>query len=108
MLRDICSMFYSVDVPQMRSRFLRGQYINRLCASLRHAHARQRFYFSEDEYCLEFGLDREERQAVKDRDFATLVTLGAHVVELDALAALSGLSTLEAIRLRRGLRNLDL
>lgn len=86
---------------------LRGQKINRLCASLRDPDARQRFYFNENAYCLKFGLDREERQAVKDRDFATLVTLGAHLVELDVLAALSGLSALEAIRLRRGLRILD-
>lgn len=86
---------------------MRGQLINKVCASLRDVNARRRFYFNEDAYCLGFGLDREERQAVKDRDFATLVTQGAHVAELDVLAGLSGLSTLEAIRLRRGLHSLD-
>lgn len=81
----------------------RGQIIDRLCASLRDTVIRRRFYSNEEAYCLLFGLNREERQAIKDRDFVTLIEMGAHVAELDALAALSGLSTLEALRLRRGL-----
>ena len=54
------------------------------------------------------GHDTSENvQAVEDRDFATLIEMGAHVAELDGLAALSGLSTLEALRLRCALRILE-
>src|SRR3569833_1394 len=95
------------NVTSMRSRFLRGRVINRLCASLSKVDARHRFYLNEDAYCLEFGLDREERQAVKDRDYSTLVEMGAHVLELDKLAGLSGLNTLQAIRMRRGPRSVE-
>ncbi len=96
-----------IGLMSQRNRFARGPIINRLCASLRAPEAARIFYFNEEAYCLQFGLNREERQAVKDRDFATLIVLGGHVAELDALAALSGLSTLEAIRLRRGIRILE-
>ena len=96
-----------LSVPRPRNNFARGQIINRLCASLRDPDARRRFCFNEEAYCLLFVLNREERQAVEDRDFATLIEMGAHVAELDALAALSGLTTLEALRLRCGLRILE-
>jgi len=96
-----------LSAPRLRNNFARGQIINRLCASLRDPDASRRFYFNEEVYCLLFGLNREERQAVEDRDFATLIEMGAHVGELDALAALSGLNTLEALRLRCGLRILE-
>jgi len=82
--------------------FLRGARINRMCATLASPEARREFYFGEAAYCLRFGLNRQEREAVEDRDFVTLIGLGAHVRELDKLAALSGLNTLEAIRKRRG------
>jgi len=96
-----------LSAPGLRNIFARGQIINRLCASLRDPDARRRFCFNEEAYCLLFGLNREERQAVEDRDFATLIEMGAHVGELDALAALSGLNTLEALRLLCGLRILE-
>ena len=96
-----------MSVTSLRNSFARGQIINRLCASLRDADTRRRFCSNEEAYCLLFGLKREERHAIKDRDFVTLIEMGAHVAELDALAALSGLSTLEALRLRRGLRILE-
>jgi len=96
-----------LSAPRLRNNFARGQIIDRLCASLRDPEARRRFHFNEEAYCLRFGLNREERQAVEDRDFATLIEMGAHVAELDGLAALSGLSTLEALRLRCGLRILE-
>ena len=85
----------------------RGQLINRLCASLLSPEGRRAFCSNEDAYCLQFGLNREEREAVKDRDFSMLIVNGAHVAQLNALAALSGLNILDAIRQRRGLRILE-
>jgi protocatechuate 4,5-dioxygenase alpha chain len=90
-----------IGVTQLRDRFARGRIINRFCVSLREPNAQRIFSCNEGAYCLEFGLNREERQAVKDRDFETLVDMGGFVPELDSLAALSGLTTLQAIRMRR-------
>ena len=79
-----------------------GESINRLCRALTDPSERRAFYLNEDMFCLRFGLDRTARQAIKDRDYLTLIDLGAHVAQLDHLAALSGLNTLQAIRLRSG------
>jgi protocatechuate 4,5-dioxygenase alpha chain len=82
--------------------FRRGAAINQLCSSIADPHARREFSVNEDAYCLCFGLNRDERQAVKDRDYVMLVRMGAQVAHLDILAALSGLTALEAIRKRSG------
>jgi protocatechuate 4,5-dioxygenase, alpha chain len=81
---------------------MRGESINRLCRSLESPEERSRFYANEDAYCLRFGLRKDEREAIKDRDYLTLIDLGGHVAHLDKLAALTGLNTVEAIRLRTG------
>jgi hypothetical protein len=75
----------------------RGESINRLCRALADPAERREFHRSEDAFCLRFGLDGTARRAIKDRDYLQLIELGAHVAQLDQLAALSGLSTLEAI-----------
>lgn len=81
---------------------MHGESINRLCSSLDDPDEQRRFYVNEDAYCLRFGLNKDERQAIKDRDFLTLIDLGGHVLHLDKLAALAGMSTIEAIRQRTG------
>jgi protocatechuate 4,5-dioxygenase, alpha chain len=101
----MCNGISSIPIGRSvaRNTYLRGRAINSLCSSLGNAAERERFRANEEEYCLAFGLHKHERQAVRDRDFLTLVELGAHVVHLEKLAALSGLSTVEAIRQRTGL-----
>jgi hypothetical protein len=79
-----------------------GESINRLCRALTDPNERGAFDLSEDAFCLRFGLDQTARQAIKDRDYLRLIDLGAHVAALDHLAALSGLNTLQALRMGRG------
>ncbi len=101
----MCNGISSIPIVRSVSRngFLRGRAINGLCSSLDNAAERERFRANEEEYCLQFGLDKRERQAVRERDYLTLVDLGAHVVHLNKLAALSGVSTVEAIKQQTGL-----
>jgi len=101
----MCNGISSIPVGGMRARnaFQRARAINSLCSSLDNAAQRERFRADEEAYCLQFGLDKRERRAVLERDFLGLVDLGAHVVNLDKLAALSGLSTVEAIKRQTGL-----
>ena len=67
---------------------VRRDAINRLCVSLDDPVGRGEFGLNEDAYCLRFGLDKDERQAVKDRDLVRLIELGGYVVHLNKLAAL--------------------
>jgi hypothetical protein len=96
-----------IDMTQLRKRFARAQLINQFCASLRGAASRRRFHSNESAYCLSFGLNREERQAVRDRDFLTLIDMGAHLSQVDMLAVVSGRSMLETYRLRQESRILE-
>ena len=80
----------------------RGKSINRLCRALADPAQRREFLLSEDAFCLRMGLDRTAREAVKNRDYLRLIDLGAHVGQLDHLAALSGLNTLQAIEQQTG------
>ena len=80
----------------------RGESINRLCRALADPVQRREFLLGEDAFCLRMGLDKICRQAVRDRDYLRLIDLGGHVAQLDKLAALSGLNTLQAIEKRTG------
>ena len=103
----MCNGVLNPAIQASEPRSVRGKSINRLCSCLADAEERRQFHLNEDAYCLRFGLNENERQAIKDRDFLTLIDLGAHVVHLNELAALSGLSTLEAIRMRAGVSGLS-
>ena len=81
----------------------RSAAINRLCGTLDDPANARIFLGTEAAYCLQFGLDRNARRAVRDRDFIALIQHGGQVAQLDKLAALSGLTTLAAIRMRRGM-----
>ena len=81
---------------------MRGESINRLCRALADPVQRREFLLGENAFCLRMGLDKISRQAVRDRDYLRLIDLGGHVAQLDKLAALSGLTTLQAIEKRTG------
>src|SRR5262249_20748396 len=76
----------------------RGESINRLCRALADPVQRREFLRDEDAFCLRMGLDRTSRHAIRDRDYLRLIDLGGHVAQLDLLAALSGMNTLEALQ----------
>ena len=71
--------------------------INEMCRSLDQPANRAAFLANEEAYCLKFGLNRQQRAAVKDRDFLALIDAGGRLMYLNKLAAMLGLNTLEAI-----------
>lgn len=81
-----------------------GESINRLCRVLADPVQRREFLLAEDAFCLRMGLDKTARQAIRDRDYLRLIDLGGHVAQLDRLAALSGMNTLQAMEKTTGVR----
>ncbi len=90
------------DISGSSGLHTRGESINRLCRALADPVQRREFLLGENAFCLRMGLDKISRQAVRDRDYLRLIDLGGHVAQLDKLAALSGLTTLQAIEKRTG------
>lgn len=74
------------DGPRSRS----GYRINKLCISLTKAANREAFKADEEGYMAKFGLNDEERRAVRDRDWLRLTELGGNVYFLMKIGACVG------------------
>src|SRR5690606_14323469 len=71
---------------------MRGYALNRMCYSFNDAANRKRFRRDPDAYCREYGLDREQVEAVTDLDVLRMLALGGYIYYLDKLTGIYGLS----------------
>jgi protocatechuate 4,5-dioxygenase alpha chain len=70
----------------------KGYALNRMCFSFNSAANRQRFLSDEEAYCQEFGLNSEQREAVRKRDVLALIAAGGNIYYLAKLAGIYGLN----------------
>jgi len=70
----------------------RGYALNRMCFSFNDATNRAAFLKDEDGYCTKFGLDRAQREAVRNRNVPEMIAAGGNIYYLAKLAGIFGLS----------------
>jgi protocatechuate 4,5-dioxygenase, alpha chain len=70
----------------------KGFALNRMCFSFNSPQNRAAFLEDEDAYCKKFGLNAEQRAAVKDRDVLRMIEAGGNVYYLAKLAGIFGLN----------------
>lgn len=70
----------------------RGYALNRMCYSFNRQENRRAFERDEAAYCAQYELDREQRDAVKRRDFLRMIELGGNIYYLAKLAGIFGLN----------------
>lgn len=70
---------------------LRGYALNRMCYSFNDAGNRAAFLQDEDAYCRKFGLDEQQREAVRERNVLALLAAGGNIYYLGKLAGVFGL-----------------
>jgi protocatechuate 4,5-dioxygenase alpha chain len=70
----------------------KGYALNRMCFSFNSAENRAAFLKDEDAYCAKYGLNREQREAVKSRNVLKLIEAGGNVYYLAKLAGIFGLN----------------
>ena len=70
---------------------MRGYALNKMCYSFNSAANREEFKRNEDAYCARFGLDAEQRDALRRRDVLALLAAGGNVYYLAKLAGILGL-----------------
>ena len=70
----------------------KGLALNRMCFSFNSAENRAAFLEDEDAYCRQYGLDDEQRAAVKSRSVLKMIEAGGNVYYLAKLAGIFGLS----------------
>ena len=69
----------------------KGYALNKMCYSFNDAANRQAFLRDEDAYCARFGLNPEQREAVRQRDVLRMIAAGGNVYYLAKLAGIFGL-----------------
>jgi protocatechuate 4,5-dioxygenase alpha chain len=70
----------------------KGLALNRMCFSFNSAANREAFIKDEDGYCAKFGLNEEQRAAVKSRNVLKLIEAGGNIYYLAKLAGIFGLN----------------
>ena len=66
----------------------KGYALNKMCYSFNSAANRAAFLRDEDAYCAKFGLDAEQREAVRERNVLKLIAAGGNVYYLAKLAGI--------------------
>jgi protocatechuate 4,5-dioxygenase, alpha chain len=70
----------------------KGMALNRMCFSFNSAGNRAAFLADEEAYCRKFGLDDQQRAAVKSRSVLRMIGAGGNVYYLAKLAGIFGLN----------------
>lgn len=70
----------------------KGYALNRMCFSFNSAGNRKRFLADEDAYCAEYGLNAQQREAVRHRNVLELIGAGGNIYYLAKLAGIFGLN----------------
>lgn len=71
---------------------MKGYPLNKMCYSFNEAAARQEFLADEDAYCAKFGLNDEQKKAVKDRNALALLAAGGNIYYLAKFIGMLGLN----------------
>ena len=70
----------------------KGYALNKMCYSFNDADNRSEFLAHEDAYCAKFGLNKQQREAIKHRNVLELIAAGGNVYYLAKFAGIFGLS----------------
>ena len=70
---------------------IKGYALNKMCYSFNDAANRAEFVRDEDAYCAKFGLNAEQRDAIRKRDVLALLAAGGNVYYLAKFAGIFGL-----------------
>lgn len=69
----------------------KGYALNRMCYSFNEAVNRETFVRDEDAYCARYGLNDEQREAIRRRDVLALLAAGGNIYYLAKFAGIFGL-----------------
>jgi len=70
----------------------KGFALNQMCFSFNSAENRAAFLWDEDAYCAKYGLSRQQREAVRERNVLQMIEAGGNVYYLAKLAGIFGLN----------------
>lgn len=71
---------------------VKGYALNKMCYSFNNAENRAEFLRDEDAYCAKYGLNEQQRQAVRNRNVLELIAAGGNIYYLAKFAGIFGLN----------------
>lgn len=81
----------------------KGYALNKMCFSFNEAANRAEFQRDEDAYCTRYGLNAEQRAAIRDRNVLGLLAAGGNVYYLAKFAGILGLDVQDLGALQTGM-----
>lgn len=69
----------------------KGYALNKMCYSFNEARNREEFVCDEDAYCAKFGLNPQQREAIRNRNVLQLIAAGGNIYFLAKFAGILGL-----------------
>jgi len=81
----------------------KGYALNKMCYSFNAAENRAEFHQDEDAYCERYGLNAEQRRAIRERDVLGLIAAGGNVYYLAKFAGILGLDVQDLGALQTGM-----
>lgn len=70
----------------------KGYALNRMCFSFNSAENRAAFVADEDAYCRTYGLNAQQRKAIRNRNVLELIAAGGNIYYLAKFAGIFGLN----------------
>jgi protocatechuate 4,5-dioxygenase alpha chain len=70
---------------------MKGYALNKMCYSFNRAANRQAFLDNEDAYCAHYGLNEQQREAIRNRNVLQLIAAGGNAYYLAKFAGIFGL-----------------
>jgi protocatechuate 4,5-dioxygenase alpha chain len=70
----------------------KGYALNKMCFSFNEAANRAAFLADEDAYCAKYGLNAQQREAIRKRNVLDLIAAGGNVYYLAKFAGIFGLN----------------
>ena len=80
----------------------KGYALNKMCFSFNEKRNRDEFVRDEDAYCARYGLNDEQRAAIRKRDVLGLIAAGGNVYYLAKFAGILGLDVQDLGALQTG------
>ncbi len=82
---------------------MKGYALNKMCYSFNEARNREEFLKDEDAYCRKYGLNEEQRKAIRERNVLAMIHAGGCIYYLAKFAGIFGLTVQDVGAQQRGM-----
>ena len=105
-MRDKPGFEYHIDIPGTTifdgRMAMKGYALNKMCYSFNKAENREAFKADEEAYMEKYGLNDEQKEAIRKRDVLGLIDAGGNIYYLAKFAGIFGLSVQDVGGLQTG------